>query len=95
MAALFSRSPPPSTPRCADLHLSSKPIAGEILFCYATSVISGLVLAAAVLAVFHYRFNLAGKAVAIYIYNNASLPALIKGESPPRLLPSLSQLFGI
>ena len=50
-------------------------------FFNATSIIFGLELAAVVLAIFRARTRLQGKAVTVFIDNNAALAALINGDS--------------
>ena len=64
--------------------ISDRPIAADdIAFFLATSIIFGLELSAVGLAVFLARIKLGGKEAAIYIGNNASLSALVNGESSP------------
>ena len=64
-----------------DILLTDTDSTSHLAYFEATSVIFGLELPASALAVFHTRERLHGKAVAIYIDNNAALAALINGDS--------------
>ena len=55
--------------------------AADIAHFHETAVIYGLELYAVVASVFSLRYHLRGKTLSIYIDNNASLSALIKGDS--------------
>ena len=65
----------------APLVLTGQPTAGDIAFFKTTSVIFGLELSAAVLAISQARHRLQGKAVTIYMDNNAALAAIVNGDS--------------
>ena len=77
----------------AELVMSSSPSAEEIAFFTSTSIIFGLELSAIVLALFQAREMLRGKAVTIYVDNNAALAALINGDSSSSAAFSLIATF--
>ena len=81
IAAVFLKPEMGPRGRQIELILDSAPGPMDIEFFRPTSVIFGLELAAAALAIFSERKRLSGKAVTLYIDNNAALAALINGDS--------------
>ena len=80
IAAIFMNTAGPFNLQ-AQLVLTGQPTPSEIAFFQNTSTIFGLELTAAFLAIFTERHRLRGKAVTLYMDNNAALAALVNGDS--------------
>ena len=81
LAAIFFRVETFHSFPGADLVITGRPSVAEVAYFSRTSTIFGLELAAVVLSLFFARKSLSGKAITVYIDNNAALAAIINGDS--------------
>ena len=81
MAAVFMSFRGSQQGEIYDLLVPGKPDSEEFALFNATSIIFGIELSAVVSAICQDRYRLKGKAITVYIDNNAALEALINGDS--------------
>ena len=82
VAAIASRCEPGGPyARHDEWMMTGSPIMGELTSFHTASVVFGLELATVAMAIYSARTRLQGKAVAVYIDNNAYVATLINGDS--------------